>query len=132
MLGEGARTDLDAQQYLRAYSKAIDEIGKTIDPNEQVEQANGISVKLSALHPRYYFAQQQLVMDELLPRIKQLCLQAKQYNIGLSIDAEEAYRLDISLDIFEALARDPDLEGWQGLGFVCRPTKNAPPMLPNG
>ena len=129
MLGEGARTDLDAQQYLRAYSAAIDEIGKTIDPNEQVEQANGISVKLSALHPRYYFAQQQLVMDELLPRIKQLCLQAKQYNIGLSIDAEEAYRLDISLDIFEALARDPDLEGWQGLGFVLQAYQKRAPHV---
>ena len=120
MLGEGARTDGDAQQYLQAYSKAIDEIGKTIQPGEQVEQANGISVKLSALHPRYYYAQHQLVMDQLLPRIKQLCLQAKQYNIGLSIDAEEAYRLDISLDIFEALARDPELEDWQGLGFVLQ------------
>ena len=120
MLGEGARTDGDAQQYLQAYSKAIDEIGRTIQPGEQVEQANGISVKLSALHPRYYYAQHQLVMDQLLPRIKQLCLQAKQYNIGLSIDAEEAYRLDISLDIFEALARDPELEDWQGLGFVLQ------------
>jgi len=129
MLGEGARTDRDAQQYLRAYSKAIDEIGKTIDPNEQVEEANGISVKLSALHPRYYFAQHQLVMDELLPRIKQLCLQAKQYNIGLSIDAEEAYRLDISLDIFEALARDADLQGWQGLGFVLQAYQKRAPHV---
>jgi RHH-type proline utilization regulon transcriptional repressor/proline dehydrogenase/delta 1-pyrroline-5-carboxylate dehydrogenase len=129
MLGEGARTDRDAQQYLRAYSKAIDEIGKTIDPNEQVEEANGISVKLSALHPRYYFAQRQLVMDELLPRVKQLCLQAKQYNIGLSIDAEEAYRLDISLDIFEALARDPDLQGWQGLGFVLQAYQKRAPHV---
>ena len=120
MLGEGARTDHDAQQYLLAYSKAIDEIGKTIQPGEKVEQANGISVKLSSLHPRYHYAQHQLVMDELLPRIKQLCLQARQYNIGLSIDAEEAYRLDISMDIFEALARDPELEGWQGLGFVLQ------------
>ena len=66
MLGEGARTDGDAQQYLQAYSKAIDEIGKTIQPGEQVEQANGISVKLSALHPRYYYAQHQLVMDQLM------------------------------------------------------------------
>jgi RHH-type proline utilization regulon transcriptional repressor/proline dehydrogenase/delta 1-pyrroline-5-carboxylate dehydrogenase len=129
MLGEGARTDLDAQQYLRSYSEAIDEIGKTIDLNDRVEQANGISVKLSALHPRYYYSQHQLVMAELLPRIKQLCLQAKQYNIGLSIDAEEAYRLDISLDIFEALARDPDLEGWQGLGFVLQAYQKRAPHV---
>ena len=120
MLGEGARTDQDALQYLKAYADAIDEIGKAADSSESVYTANGISVKLSALHPRYYFAQQQLVLDELLPRIKQLCLQAKQYNIGLSIDAEEAYRLDISLDVFEALAKDSDLAGWQGLGFVLQ------------
>jgi len=126
MLGEGARTEEDAAEYLKAYSTAIDEIGKrpsgdsVYSANETVYSANGISVKLSALHPRYYYAQHQAVMEELLPRIKQLCLQAKKYNIGLSIDAEEAYRLDISLDIFEALAKDPDLEGWQGLGFVLQ------------
>ena len=133
MLGEGARTEADAAEYLKAYSTAIDEIGKrpsgdsvysanetVYSANGTVYSANGISVKLSALHPRYYYAQHQAVMEELLPRIKQLCLQAKKYNIGLSIDAEEAYRLDISLDIFEALAKDPDLEGWQGLGFVLQ------------
>ena len=129
MLGEGARTDRDALQYLQAYSRAIDEISKTIKPGEKVEQTNGISVKLSALHPRYYYSQQQLVMDELLPRIKQLCLQAKQYNIGLSIDAEEAYRLDISLDIFEALARDPELKDWQGLGFVLQAYQKRAPHV---
>ena len=126
MLGEGARTEPDAVRYLKAYSSAIDEIGNSpsggsvYSAKDAVYDANGISVKLSALHPRYYFAQHQVVMDELLPRIKQLCLQAKQYNIGLSIDAEEAYRLDISLDIFEALAKDSELDGWQGLGFVLQ------------
>lgn len=119
MLGEGARTEEDAAQYLNAYASAIDEIGRH-QSGENTYSANGISVKLSALHPRYYFAQHLAVMEELLPRIKQLCLQAKKYNIGLSIDAEEAYRLDISLDIFEALASDPDLDGWQGLGFVLQ------------
>nr|MCS5559159.1 proline dehydrogenase family protein [Oceanospirillaceae bacterium] len=120
MLGEAARTEEDAAQYLKAYGNAINEIGKTINADDSVYIANGISVKLSALHPRYYYAQHQAVMEELLPRIKQPCLQAKKYNIGLSIDAEEAYRLDISLDIFEALAKDSDLEGWQGLGFVLQ------------
>ncbi|MDG1310592.1 MAG: bifunctional proline dehydrogenase/L-glutamate gamma-semialdehyde dehydrogenase PutA [Porticoccaceae bacterium] len=126
MLGEGARTEEDAAQYLKAYSLAIDEIGKyalgdsVYSANETVYKANGISVKLSAIHPRYYFAQHNAVITELLPRIKQLCLLAKNYNIGLSIDAEEAYRLDISLDIFEALAKDPDLNDWQGLGFVLQ------------
>ncbi|MDG1818731.1 MAG: bifunctional proline dehydrogenase/L-glutamate gamma-semialdehyde dehydrogenase PutA [Porticoccaceae bacterium] len=119
MLGEGARTESDATKYLKAYSTAIDEIGNSSSGNSAAS-ANGISVKLSALHPRYSFAQHQAVMEELLPRIKQLCLQAKKYNIGLSIDAEEAYRLDISLDIFEALAKDSDLDNWQGLGFVLQ------------
>jgi len=120
MLGEGARTEADAAQYLKAYGDAIDEIGKTSNTDTNVYSANGISVKLSAIHPRYYFAQHQAVMAELLPRIKQLCLQAKKYNIGLSIDAEEAYRLDISLDIIEALAKDSQLDDWQGLGFVLQ------------
>ena len=119
MLGEGARTDADAVNYLNAYASAIDSIGQTSSGSE-VDTANGISVKLSALHPRYYYAQYHRVMDELLPRIKQLCVQAAKYNIGLSIDAEESYRLDISLDIFAALARDTDLQGWQGLGFVLQ------------
>ncbi len=119
MLGEAARTEEDAAEYLQAYAAAIDEIGKACS-GESIYSANGISVKLSALHPRYYYAQQQRVMNELLPRIKQLCLQAKKYNIGLSIDAEESYRLDISLDIFEQLAKDPELNDWQGLGFVLQ------------
>ncbi|MDA9296222.1 bifunctional proline dehydrogenase/L-glutamate gamma-semialdehyde dehydrogenase PutA [Porticoccaceae bacterium] len=119
MLGEGARTDADARNYLAAYASAIDSIGQSTN-GSSVHNANGISVKLSALHPRYYFAQYDLVIKELLPRIKQLCVQAAQYNIGLSIDAEEAYRLDISMDIFEALAKDSDLDGWQGLGFVLQ------------
>ena len=126
MLGEGARTEEDAVQYINAYASAIDEIGnqqsgdKAYSDSETVYSANGISVKLSALHPRYYYAQHQAVITELLPRIKQLCLLAKKYTIGLSIDAEEAYRLDISLDVFEALAKDPDLNDWQGLGFVLQ------------
>ncbi len=119
VLGEGARTDSDARNYLTAYANAIDSIGQRSDATD-VNSANGISVKLSALHPRYYFAQYDLVMTELLPRIKQLCVQAAKYNIGLSIDAEEAYRLDISMDIFEALAKDRDLDDWQGLGFVLQ------------
>ena len=119
MLGEGARTYEDAQRYYDAYSKAIDSIGQH-QQGTDVYSANGISVKLSALHPRYEFAKQQLVMDELFPRIKALCVQAKHYNIGLSIDAEEVDRLDLSLDIFERLAHDEELAQWQGLGFVLQ------------
>jgi len=119
MLGEGARTDEDARRYFESYAQAIAAIcaaGKS----GSVEETDGISVKLSALHARYEFRQKRRVMDELVPRVKALALQAKKGGIGFSIDAEEADRLDISLDIFEALARDPELVGWDGLGFVLQ------------
>ena len=119
MLGEGARTDEDARRYFESYAQAIAAIC-TAGKSGSVEEADGISVKLSALHARYEFRQKRRVMDELLPRVKALALQAKQGGTGFSIDAEEADRLDISLDIFEALARDPDLAGWDGLGFVLQ------------
>ena len=83
MLGEGARTDADARNFLAAYASAINSIGESSIESD-INSANGISVKLSALHPRYYFAQYDLVMDQFLPRIKQLCVQAAKYNIGLS------------------------------------------------
>jgi RHH-type transcriptional regulator, proline utilization regulon repressor / proline dehydrogenase / delta 1-pyrroline-5-carboxylate dehydrogenase len=119
MLGEGARTDEDARRYYDAYAEAITRIIGT-DKAASVVEANGISVKLSALHARYEYRQKQRVMDELLPRIKALALMARNGRIGFSIDAEECDRLDISLDIFEALARDPELSGWDGLGFVLQ------------
>ena len=119
MLGEGARTDADAKRYLQAYATAIDSISATVVDN-CVVAANGISVKLSALHPRYEYRQQQRVMDELYLRVKGLAVKAKQGGIGFSIDAEECDRLDISLDLFERLARDGDLAGWDGLGFVLQ------------
>ncbi|KZX60524.1 bifunctional proline dehydrogenase/L-glutamate gamma-semialdehyde dehydrogenase [Halioglobus sp. HI00S01] len=119
MLGEGARTDADAQRYYDAYAQAIECIVR-LGSREGVIQSDGISVKLSALHPRYEYRQKRRVVAELLPRVKALALMAKQGNIGFSIDAEEADRLDLSLDLFEALARDPDLRGWDGLGFVLQ------------
>ena len=120
MLGEGARTESDAQRYWQAYADAIRVIGNANGGSGDVTAADGISVKLSALHPRYEFAQLERVITELLPRVKKLAVQARQYGIGFSIDAEECDRLDLSLDIFEALARDPDLADWQGLGFVLQ------------
>ena len=129
MLGEGARTEADAQRYMHAYATAIDTIGGANASDSNVYTGNGISVKLSALHPRYYYSQHERVIKELLPRIKQLCLQAKKYAIGLSIDAEESYRLDISLDIFQALACDSDLQGWQGLGFVLQAYQKRAPAV---
>ena len=119
MLGEGARTMKDAERYYHAYMDAIREIGKREDKDNVIE-ANGISVKFSALHPRYQYVQEERVMNEMVPRIRELALEAKKFGLGFSIDAEEADRLDISLDIFESLARDPELLGWDGLGFVLQ------------
>lgn len=119
MLGEGARTEEDAQTYFNSYSEAIRLITDS-GAGASVEKSHGISVKLSALHPRYEFRQKRRVMNELLPRLKSLALMAKEGGIGLSIDAEEADRLDLSLDIFEALARDEQLADWDGLGFVLQ------------
>jgi RHH-type transcriptional regulator, proline utilization regulon repressor / proline dehydrogenase / delta 1-pyrroline-5-carboxylate dehydrogenase len=132
MLGEGARTYADARRYFKSYTHAIDVIGKTIHQGgngSDIYLANGISIKLSALHPRYEYAQKAGVMTELLPRIRTLALAAKQYNMGLSIDAEEAHRLDLSLDIFQALAQDPDLSGWHGLGFVLQAYQKRAPLI---
>ncbi|MDM3872465.1 bifunctional proline dehydrogenase/L-glutamate gamma-semialdehyde dehydrogenase PutA [Porticoccus sp. W117] len=119
MLGEGARTMKDAERYFHAYMEAIREIGKR-ENKSSVIGANGISVKFSALHPRYQYVQEARVMNEMVPRIRELALEAKKYGLGFSVDAEEADRLDISLDIFESLARDPELLGWDGLGFVLQ------------
>lgn len=119
MLGEAAMTAADAARYLRDYTTAIDTIGQAA-AGRGVIDGPGISIKLSALHPRYTRTQLDRVTGELLPRVKALCLQARQYDIGLNIDAEEADRLELSLDVLEALAFDPDLAGWDGLGFVVQ------------
>ncbi len=119
MLGEAALTEADAAAYYRSYEVAIHAIGQA-SAGRGIKNGPGISVKLSALHPRYSRAQEQRVMTELLPRLKQLLLLAKQYNIGLNIDAEEADRLELSLDMMEALAFDADLAGFEGIGFVVQ------------
>uniref|UniRef100_UPI0031E25D98 bifunctional proline dehydrogenase/L-glutamate gamma-semialdehyde dehydrogenase PutA n=1 Tax=Herbaspirillum sp. TaxID=1890675 RepID=UPI0031E25D98 len=119
MLGEAALTMHDADAYYKSYEDAIHAIGRASN-GRGIKDGPGISVKLSALHPRYSRAQHARVMGELLPRLKQLLLLAKQYNIGLNIDAEEADRLELSLDMMEALVADPDLAGFDGLGFVVQ------------
>ncbi|MES2760155.1 MAG: trifunctional transcriptional regulator/proline dehydrogenase/L-glutamate gamma-semialdehyde dehydrogenase [Pseudomonadota bacterium] len=119
MLGEAALTELDAQNYYKSYETAIHAIGKASN-GRGIKDGPGISVKLSALHPRYSRAQYTRVMEELLPRVRSLVLLAKHYNIGLNIDAEEADRLEISLDLMEALAFDPDLAAFEGIGFVVQ------------
>jgi len=119
MLGEGARTMLDADRYFDSYMNAIEAIG--IDANGKGPiKSPGISIKLSAIHPRYEFTHKERVIDELVPRLKKLALAAKQYDIGFTVDAEEADRLDISLDVIEAVFSDPDLAGWDGFGMAVQ------------
>ncbi|MCH9019805.1 MAG: bifunctional proline dehydrogenase/L-glutamate gamma-semialdehyde dehydrogenase PutA [Proteobacteria bacterium] len=129
MLGEAAHTMADADRYFEAYRGAIAAIGRA-GRGKGVFAGPGISVKLSALHPRFEFAQARRVMDELAPRLKALAADAKDHDIGLTLDAEEAERLDITLDIIEAVSGDPGLAGWNGFGVVVQCyQKRAGPLL---
>ncbi|MCF6322671.1 MAG: proline dehydrogenase family protein, partial [Rhizobiaceae bacterium] len=129
MLGEAARTGADAKRYFLTYSNAISQIAKHAN-KANAHDNHGLSVKLSALHPRYETINKARIMSELVPKVAALARQAKAANIALAIDAEEADRLDISLDIFENLARDPDLGQWDGLGIVVQAyQKRAPYVL---
>ena len=119
MLGEAALTQQDAANYYASYETAIHAIGKASN-GRGIRNGPGISVKLSALHARYSRAQRARVMEELLPKVKALLLLAKQYNIGFNIDAEETDRLELSLDLMEALAFDADLAGFDGIGYVVQ------------
>ena len=122
MLGEGARTDQDALKYLASYTNAIKSIAASARIDWAFEQNDGISIKLSALHPRYEDAQHARVMAELVPRVWTLCELAARANINLTIDAEEVDRLELSLDVFETLAAQvarhhPE---WQGFGLAMQ------------
>ena len=128
MLGEAAMTAEDAARYLADYEHAIHAIGRR-DAGRGVVDGNGISVKLSALHPRYHWSQPDRVLAELLPRLLQLCRLAKRYDIGLNIDAEEADRLELSLDLLDAALADPELAGWDGLGFVVQAYQKRAPFV---
>lgn len=119
MLGEAATTMADADRYFADYEHAIHAIGAAA-AGRGIFDGPGISIKLSALHPRYSRAQQTRVMAELLPRVMALAALAKGYGVGFNIDAEEADRLELSLDLLEALALSPELKGWDGLGFVVQ------------
>ncbi|WP_223563906.1 trifunctional transcriptional regulator/proline dehydrogenase/L-glutamate gamma-semialdehyde dehydrogenase [Pantoea agglomerans] len=119
MLGEAALTAGDAKAYLLSYQQAIHVIGKASN-GRGIYEGPGISIKLSALHPRYSRAQYERVMEELYPILKSLTLLARSYDIGINIDAEEADRLELSLDMLEKLCFEPELEGWNGIGFVIQ------------
>ena len=129
MLGEAAFTREDAARYLLAYEKALDAVAAGAKPGSLAERPS-LSVKLSALHPRYEIFRKSQVMDELLPQVAALAARAKGHGIALTIDAEEAERLELSLDLFEALARDSTLAGWDGLGLAVQAyQKRAPAVL---
>ncbi|HET6720202.1 MAG TPA: bifunctional proline dehydrogenase/L-glutamate gamma-semialdehyde dehydrogenase PutA [Rhodocyclaceae bacterium] len=129
MLGESARTTRDAQRYFESYAAAITAIGQAAN-GRPAHIAPSISIKLSALHPRYEVAQQDRVMSELAPAVKALAQKAKAAGIGFTIDAEEVDRLELSLDLIEFLALDAELAGWNGLGLAVQAyQKRALPVI---
>jgi RHH-type transcriptional regulator, proline utilization regulon repressor / proline dehydrogenase / delta 1-pyrroline-5-carboxylate dehydrogenase len=119
MLGEGARTLQDAARYLASYQHAIDVIGSTV-AGRAVHEVSSISIKLSALEPRYSLLQHERVMRRLVPQVLELARRSARLGIQLTIDAEEADRLDLSLDIIEALAKDTATKEWPGLGLAVQ------------
>ena len=132
MLGEAALTAADATRYREAYARAIAAIGADTRTarDAPVMKRAGISVKLSALHPRYEYSQRERVLRELPPVLLALALAARDANVGMTVDAEEADRLDLSLDVFEAVYRDPALDGWDGFGLAVQAfQKRALPVL---
>lgn len=118
MLGEAAHTFDDADRYTKAYAEAIARLS-TVE-GSTIRDKPGISVKLSALHPRYEYTHHDAVMTELLPRVTELAIQAKNAGIGFNIDAEEADRLELSMDVIGAMLSDPKLADWDGLGVVVQ------------
>ena len=128
MLGEAAWTKADAERYFLAYKHALTVIGKSSDGVEII-MANGISVKLSALHPTYNFAHKGRVLKELVPRIIELVKLAEKYNIAINIDAEESERLDISLDVIGAIMKTMANSKWRGFGVVVQAYQRRAPYV---
>ncbi|KAF1711964.1 bifunctional proline dehydrogenase/L-glutamate gamma-semialdehyde dehydrogenase [Pseudoxanthomonas sangjuensis] len=128
MLGEGALTAKDAARYLDAYRMAIRAIGAT-GPFDDVFAAPSISIKLSALHPRYEHAKRERVMAELAPAVLELARLARSFGIGFTIDAEEADRLELSLDLIEATFSDKSLDGWEGYGLAVQAYQKRTPYV---
>jgi len=129
MLGEGARTSADARHYLDSYARAIEAIGKTAG-NDPLPRRPGISVKLSALHPRFEALSRDRVLAELVPKLIELAQIAKRHELNFTIDAEEADRLELSLDVIAATLRDASLAGWDGFGLAVQAyQKRAGPLI---
>ena len=119
MLGEGARTAADAERYFKSYASAIEAIGRAAD-DRPLPDRPGISVKLSALHPRFEAVSHRRVMTELVPRLAELARRAKAYDLNFTVDAEEADRLELSLEVIAAALSDASLEGWDGFGLAIQ------------
>ncbi|MBV8837849.1 MAG: bifunctional proline dehydrogenase/L-glutamate gamma-semialdehyde dehydrogenase PutA [Alphaproteobacteria bacterium] len=129
MLGEGARNDADAERYFQSYARAIEAIG-LIAGNAALPERPGISVKLSALHPRYEAISHARVLRELNPRVLELARKAKQHDLNFTIDAEEADRLELSIDVIGAVLADPSLASWDGFGLAVQAyQKRAPAVI---
>ncbi|MCP4880239.1 MAG: bifunctional proline dehydrogenase/L-glutamate gamma-semialdehyde dehydrogenase PutA [Gammaproteobacteria bacterium] len=128
MLGEAARTASDAQRYRQAYSQAITDLAGHCS-HQDIRDNPGISVKLSALHPRYEWGQRERVMEQLVPSVLALAEQAKEANMGFNIDAEEADRLELSLDVIAAVLASPSLADWHGFGVVVQAFSKRAPMV---
>ncbi len=130
MLGESALTEADALRYLESYRAAIAAVGRSVKSGSEPAGWPSVSVKLSALHPRYEFERQRQVLDELGPRLRTLALTAKAAGIALTVDAEEAERLELSLRVLDPLLECPELAGWDGLGLAVQAySKRAPDVL---
>ncbi len=130
MLGEAAMTSADAERYFLAYQNAIAEISRHVKPGQSVFEAPGISIKLSALHPRYELAHRAQVMTEMLPKVMALAMQARDGGIGMTLDAEETERLELSLDMFGAIYADRRFDGYEGLGLAVQAyQKRAGPVI---
>ena len=130
MLGEAALTQADANTYFEAYKRAVEHLASNAGHYASIQDAPGISVKLSALHPRYEYAQRAACVPHLVAKLTELCTIAKQGNLSLAIDAEETDRLEISLHIFGKLLATPELADWDGLGLVVQSyQRRAMPVL---
>lgn len=120
MLGEGARTLEDAERYWKSYCEAARSVGDGDGAGKNLYARSGMSVKLSALHPRYVWAQEKICVPELVDRLVYICRIAAKHNIAVTVDAEEADRLDLSLKIINAVSAHPDLAGWNGFGLAVQ------------
>ncbi len=130
MLGEAAVTRDDAERYFKAYQDSIAAISKHVQPGQHVIEAPGISIKLSALHPRYEWAQRERVFKEMLPGLQQLAEQARACGIGLTLDAEETERLELSLELFAHVFQSDAMKNWEGFGLAVQAyQKRALPVI---